>query len=247
MKTLLDNDEVGKALLKKREDKKLSYANVEAETGIRPRLVKLMEEGKFSQMPGGLHARMHVKSYAALLGVKSDSILKKLIPAEEVPNKDLVHPDSDVYVDKKVAKTSPLRPTGADINFARPSKKALLISILSLVVIYYIAAFLMQQSWDKPALEAAVTIDRNGVNVALIAEEDASLFVTTTEGDSVYEGDLAQHGVLYLDPLLDYTVSASPEGSVLLYVDYKRASDAQFPLEGGAHVIALDKILAEDQ
>jgi hypothetical protein len=56
----------------------LTLEDVGARTRLSPRLVTLLDEGRFDELPRGLYARSYVKAFAAAVGLDPDSTLLRV-------------------------------------------------------------------------------------------------------------------------------------------------------------------------
>ena len=66
----------------------LSLSHVAARTLLSPRIVDQLDEGRFSELPGGVYARSHVRAYAAAVGLDPEETVAELqpfLPAAEDP------------------------------------------------------------------------------------------------------------------------------------------------------------------
>lgn len=66
---------IGNVLKEARTKKSLSLDEVHAKIKIHPRVIQLLEEGKFEKLPSPLFAKSFLKSYAEFLGVNPDEVL----------------------------------------------------------------------------------------------------------------------------------------------------------------------------
>lgn len=66
---------IGNILKEARNKKSISLDEVHAKIKIHPRVIQLLEEGKFEKLPSPLFAKSFLKSYAEFLGVNPDEVL----------------------------------------------------------------------------------------------------------------------------------------------------------------------------
>ncbi len=66
---------VGEILRKRREEKKLTIAQVEATTKIRGKFVDALEKNDFNKLPPGTFTKGFIKNYAAFLGLPQNEML----------------------------------------------------------------------------------------------------------------------------------------------------------------------------
>jgi cytoskeletal protein RodZ len=82
------NATIGESLRTLREERGLSLEQIAAETKIRPRLLRAIEENDFDQLPGGVFRRSFVLQYAKYLGADLEQVgreLSELRPFQETP------------------------------------------------------------------------------------------------------------------------------------------------------------------
>ena len=58
----------------------LSVSQIAARTLLSPRIVDLLDEGRFADLPGGVYARSHVRAYAAVVDLDPEETLAELEP-----------------------------------------------------------------------------------------------------------------------------------------------------------------------
>jgi hypothetical protein len=66
----------------------LTIEDVAAQTRISPRLVTLLDDGRFDELPGGLYARSYVKAFAAATGIDAEAAVarvERLLPGVPDP------------------------------------------------------------------------------------------------------------------------------------------------------------------
>ena len=66
---------IGNKLKEAREKKAMSLDEVHAKIKIHPRIIQILEEGKFEKLPSPLFAKSFLKSYAEFLEVNSEEIV----------------------------------------------------------------------------------------------------------------------------------------------------------------------------
>ena len=66
---------IGNTLKESRAKKSMTLDEVHAKIKIHPRVLQLLEEGKFDKLPSPLFAKSFLKSYADFLGVNADEIV----------------------------------------------------------------------------------------------------------------------------------------------------------------------------
>lgn len=82
------NATIGESLRKLREERGFSLEQIAAETKIRSRLLRAIEENDFDQLPGGVFRRSFVLQYAKYLGADPEEVgrqLGELRPFQETP------------------------------------------------------------------------------------------------------------------------------------------------------------------
>jgi len=75
-------------LRRRREQKGWRIEDVERRTGVRSRLLELIDRGQFAELPSGLYGRSAVRAYAEAVGLPADEVLEEvasLMPAPEDP------------------------------------------------------------------------------------------------------------------------------------------------------------------
>ena len=75
-------------LRRRREQKGWQIEDIERRTGVRSRLLELIDRGQFAELPTGLYARSAVRAYAEAVGLPADEVLEEvapLMPAVEDP------------------------------------------------------------------------------------------------------------------------------------------------------------------
>jgi len=76
------------ALRRARVARGLTIEDVAAETRLSPRLVALMDEGRFDELPGGLYARAYVRAFATATGIDPNAAvarIERLLPGVPDP------------------------------------------------------------------------------------------------------------------------------------------------------------------
>ena len=66
----------------------ITLEEVASRTCLSPRIVQLLDAGRFEELPGGLYARSYVRSVATVVGVQPELALRDLfdrLPADEDP------------------------------------------------------------------------------------------------------------------------------------------------------------------
>lgn len=99
--------EIGKLLKEAREQRELTIDDIQKGTKIRSKYIKALEDGNFSQLPGGeIYVRGFIKNYCEIVGINPKEILElfKNLKSEDEPkaNKAIVQelPSQD-YKPKK--------------------------------------------------------------------------------------------------------------------------------------------------
>jgi transcriptional regulator with XRE-family HTH domain len=72
-----------------REQKGLELDELERRSGVRRRLLELIDRGEFAELPTGLYGRSAIRGYAAALGLDADQVLRELSPALTTPEDPL--------------------------------------------------------------------------------------------------------------------------------------------------------------
>jgi hypothetical protein len=67
-------------LLRARLRRGLSLADVGARTRLSPRVLRVLDEGRFAELPGGLYARGYVRAYASAVDLDPDETVSELSP-----------------------------------------------------------------------------------------------------------------------------------------------------------------------
>jgi hypothetical protein len=76
--------EIGREMLRLREQFNLTPQEVAARIHIRPRYITAMEEARYDLMPGKVYARGYIQTYAEFLGLDADAVLKQCFDGETV-------------------------------------------------------------------------------------------------------------------------------------------------------------------
>jgi cytoskeletal protein RodZ len=89
------DDSVGSKLREARSRRKLSLADVEAATKIRPRYLQAIENEEWDQLPGDTYARAFIRTYGRLLGLDGERLAEEqrrsrgaARPGERLPRVD---------------------------------------------------------------------------------------------------------------------------------------------------------------
>jgi cytoskeleton protein RodZ len=88
MEVMPGNATIGEGLRKLREERGYSLEQIAAETKIRARLLRAIEENDFDQLPGGVFRRSFVLQYAKYLGADLEEVMRELgelRPFQETP------------------------------------------------------------------------------------------------------------------------------------------------------------------
>jgi transcriptional regulator with XRE-family HTH domain len=75
-------------LRRRREQKGWRIEDLERRTGVRSRLLELIDRGQFAELPAGLYGRSAVRAYAEAVGLSAEEVLEEvaeLMPAVEDP------------------------------------------------------------------------------------------------------------------------------------------------------------------
>ncbi len=86
---------IGGALKEARSKKSLSLDEVHAKIKIHPRVLQLLEEGKFDKLPSPLFAKSFLRSYAEFLGVNPDEVMDAYGKEGEAVRKE---PDQVLFI-----------------------------------------------------------------------------------------------------------------------------------------------------
>ena len=65
-------------LLRGRLRRGLSLADIRDRTRLSPRMLRILDEGRFSELPGGLYARGYVRAYASAVDLDPDQTVDEL-------------------------------------------------------------------------------------------------------------------------------------------------------------------------
>jgi len=84
--------EIGREMLRLREQFNLTPQEVAERIHIRPRYITAMEEARYDQMPGKVYARGYIQTYAEFLGMDANKTIAQCFAGENTPNSDPVHP-----------------------------------------------------------------------------------------------------------------------------------------------------------
>ncbi len=87
--------EIGEQLRAAREQRELTYEQVEKETRIRTRYLAAMEEGDFDALPNPVVARGFLRNYASFLGLDPEPLLEALGTVYPPPGGQLLSPSED--------------------------------------------------------------------------------------------------------------------------------------------------------
>ena len=82
-------DEIGRKLRERRLERGLEIAQVEADTRIRGKYLRALEEERFDVLPGGAYARAFLRDYAEELGLDGQELVDAL-NARSGPPEDVV-------------------------------------------------------------------------------------------------------------------------------------------------------------
>ncbi len=77
----LASGQFGASLRLARERKGLTTAQVAATTKLSPMVIKRLENGKLSGLPGGIYLRAMVRAYAKLVGLDPEDTVRDLLIA----------------------------------------------------------------------------------------------------------------------------------------------------------------------
>src|SRR5919197_3481639 len=84
MAQMAAHEEIREARLRRRED----VESLARRAGIRPEMLRAIEDGRFDDLPPGVYARSAIRACAAALGLPADEIVaacQPLLPAVEDP------------------------------------------------------------------------------------------------------------------------------------------------------------------
>jgi cytoskeleton protein RodZ len=84
--------EIGREMLRLREQFNLTPQEVAERIHIRPRYITAMEEGRYDQMPGKVYARGYIQTYAEFLGMDVAKTITQCFAGEPMPNAQPVPP-----------------------------------------------------------------------------------------------------------------------------------------------------------
>ena len=86
---------IGESLKEARTKKSLSLDEIHAKIKIHPRVLQLLEEGKFDKLPSPLFAKSFLRSYAEFLGLNPDEVIDAYGKEGEAVKKD---PDQVLFI-----------------------------------------------------------------------------------------------------------------------------------------------------
>jgi transcriptional regulator with XRE-family HTH domain len=92
-------------LRRRREQKGWGIEDVVRRTGVRSRLLELIDRGQFAELPAGLYGRSAVRAYAEAVGLPADEVLEEVAPLMRVVEDPL-----DGLARVRGLKRSPARP-----------------------------------------------------------------------------------------------------------------------------------------
>ena len=72
------SESIGTILRRERELRHMSIEEIAQTTRIPLRLLRLLEDDQFDELPGDVFARGYIKSYARTLGLESKQLIRKL-------------------------------------------------------------------------------------------------------------------------------------------------------------------------
>ncbi len=84
--------EIGREMVRLREQFGLTPQEVAERIHIRPRYITAMEEARYDQMPGKVYARGYIQTYAEFLGMDAAKTIAQCFAGEPVPNAQPVPP-----------------------------------------------------------------------------------------------------------------------------------------------------------
>ena len=145
-------------LVRARLRRGLSLTDVGARTRLSPRVLRVLDEGRFGELPGGLYARGYVRAYALAVDLDPDETVDELspqLPIAEDPIPRMLaiarteDPDwlialenarasAEAWIDSRIARLRALMPAGDAL-------KAIGIDVSVLVVLQ--AVLMMLTAW----------------------------------------------------------------------------------------------------
>lgn len=147
--------ELGNLLKSTREEQKKSMQDVVDDTRIRENFIKIIEEGRFKDLPSYLHAHGFVKKYAEFLNLDYENVVWPLF-AEECPKEGAPAQPKDIT---KEEYTPPTTETNFLENETKSGKKP--VTVIMLIIVLLIIGYGGYYVYSSNILNDAVTIGSN--------------------------------------------------------------------------------------
>jgi cytoskeletal protein RodZ len=125
--------EVGELLKKKREERNLSFREVETATSIRMNYLQAIERGELNKLISPVYAQGFVKHYSNYLGIDGDQLVKEY--------SDLFHTSPSQHFDFGIGTLEIRDNPGAGVKWL-PNAMWVAAFFLLVVIAWYFARFL---------------------------------------------------------------------------------------------------------
>lgn len=218
--------ELGNLLKSTREEQKKSIQDVVDDTRIRENFIKIIEEGRFKDLPSYLHAYGFVKKYAEFLNLDYENIVWPLF-AEECPKEGTPAQPKDITKEEYTPSTTE---TSFLENEKKSSKKS--VAVILLIIVLLLVGYGGYYMYSSDMLNNSITIGSSNtaadtpVPAAVVESESAVIFAGDNTSDnnsyfnyygtSIYADNNTDNettnvydnttGPAYIDPLFAQTI-----------------------------------------
>lgn len=175
--------ELGNLLKSTREEQKKSIQDVVDDTRIRENFIKIIEEGRFKDLPSYLHAYGFVKKYAEFLNLDYENIVWPLF-AEECPKEGAPAQPKDITKEEYTPSTTE---TSFLENEKKSGKKPVTVILLIIVLLIGYGGYYMYSSDmlnNKITIGSSNTTSNTPVPAAVIESESAVTFAGDNTSDN---------------------------------------------------------------
>ncbi|MCL5019523.1 MAG: helix-turn-helix domain-containing protein [Patescibacteria group bacterium] len=87
---------IGHILKNERNKKKISLDEVYIKTKISQRVIALLEEDKFNELPNPSYAKYFIRTYAKFLGLNPEEIASKIYPSKKSDYQTHIHYNHEI-------------------------------------------------------------------------------------------------------------------------------------------------------
>lgn len=218
--------ELGNLLKSTREEQKKSIQDVVDDTRIRENFIKIIEEGRFKDLPSYLHAYGFVKKYAEFLNLDYENIVWPLF-AEECPKEGTPAQLKDITKEEYTPSTTE---TSFLENEKKSGKKS--VTVILLIIVLLLVGYGGYYIYSSDMLNNSITIGSSNtaadtpVPAAVVESESAVIFAGDNTSDnnsyfnyygtSIYADNNTDNettnvydnttGPAYIDPLFAQTI-----------------------------------------